>query len=373
MTTTFRHPKPFFLLVLLWSALGARSEDYCEICKEKVKGKAYFVTNSYHKKTWLVCEACTQLATHCEVCGLVAHPKFGLLLPDGRVYCPEDAQTAVLTDEGAVSLFAKGRQEAMDLLARYPPVPHLNIAPHLVTREEFIRQYRKSPGIDDPEKLLGLTLSRLDKEGKFTHDIYLLHGIPEGEFLCVCAHEYTHAWLVERQKKSRQMHKDTVEGFCELMAYKVAGKLGFEQEKIRILASSYTRGQITALVAADEEYGLHRLVQWVSNGVDSWVDSEKLPRLLVLREMGAETLPDFTWWPVRPSPVPDKLVLRGLSGTAGHRFALINDATFGVGEEARVRVGASNQVVRCLSIKSNSVLIQVRGEPIPRKLELSLK
>src|SRR5207302_3920030 len=168
----------------------------------------------------------------------------------------------------------------------------------LVTREEFNHEYRRKPGIDDPDKLLGLTYSETDLEGKFTHHIYLLHGVPEEEFVAVCAHEYTHTWLNEHHKKTRQLHKDTTEGFCELMAFKVVSKLGYEREKKRILENSYTHGQIAALLATEKEYEFHRLVCWITEGVDSWVDLEKLPRILVLRAETDTALPVANWGPV---------------------------------------------------------------------------
>ena len=361
------------LLAVLFIPAFAGADQFCDVCKEKLVAKYYVRTDNYHDKKRNLCEACDKLTSLCVVCHMPVHPNFGLHLPDERQYCPEDAETAVMTEDLAATLFAKAKQEAMDLLSPYPPIPQWSIETHLVTREEFNREYRRKPGIDDPSKLLGLTFSLPDKEGKLKHDIYLLHGIPRDEFLSVCVHEYTHTWLNEHQKKTRQLHKDSLEGVCELVAYKVVSKLGFEQEKKRILDNNYTHGQIASLVEAEKEYGFHRLVRWIMDGVDSWVDTGKLPRLLVLKEAQdpAPLLPN--WGPSKPTAVPDTLILRGLSGTGAHRYALINNATLSVGEQTRVRVGPSNQLVRCLSIASNTVTLQVSGEPAPRQLELDVK
>jgi len=352
-----------------FSANVVVADDVCESCQGKLTGQIYSFKDNYHHKSRLVCKECAQLATRCEVCGMPAHPKFGLLLADGKAYCAEDAKEAVITQEAAAALFAEASQDAMDLLKGYSPLPQRNIEVHLVEREEFNRQYRRTPGIDDPSKLLGLTHSERDEQGKFNHEIYLLHGVPRNEFRAVCAHEYTHTWLNERQKKTRQLHKDTIEGFCELIACKVVSKSDLEDEKKRIIDSTYTRGQVNVLLAADREYEFHRVVQWITDGVDSWLDSEKLPRLLVLREPEVEPLAYPNWPTAKPSAVPDQLVLKGLSGPSRHRYALINNATLAVGEESRVRVGASSQLVRCLSISNNAVVIQVRGEPSPRELQ----
>ena len=361
------------LWAILLSANFCRAAEYCEICKKMLRNDGYLLKDHYHNKTRLVCKACTQETTRCVVCDQPVPAEIGLRLPDGRAYCAEDAKTAVMSEENAQTLFAKARQEATELLTPYPPVPERNIEIHLVTREEFNRQYRKTPGIDDPSRLLGLTISRRNEEGKFEHNVYLLHGLPEEEFLAVCAHEFTHTWLNEREKKTRQLHKDTGEGVCEFIAHKVVEKLGFEREEQRILDSTYTHGQATALLAADKEYGLYRLVRWITDGVDSWLNSDELPRLLILREASPEAPANLPWVAEKPSPVPDKLILKGLSGPVNRRYALINNATLCMGEETRVRIATSNVLVRCLSITSNAVTIQVRGETAPRQLKLEVK
>jgi hypothetical protein len=57
--------------------------------------------------------------------------------------------------------------------------------------------------------------------------------------------------------------------------------------------------------------------------------------------------------------VPDRLTLKGISGAAGHKLALINDATLAPMERSKVRVGQTNLMVRCLEIRAQSVVIQV--------------
>ena len=71
--------------------------------------------------------------------------------------------------------------------------------------------------------------------------------------------------------------------------------------------------------------------------------------------------------------MPNRLTLKGLAGRAQNRFALINNVTLRAGEEERVRVGASNVVVRCLAIGENSARIHVQGESSPRELCLETR
>ena len=57
-----------------------------------------------------------------------------------------------------------------------------------------------------------------------------------------------------------------------------------------------------------------------------------------------------------------ELHLKALSGTPGHRFAIINNHTFETGEEGDILTNAGRSRVRCLEIRDDSVLVQVGGE-----------
>lgn len=361
-------------MVLLLGGSGVvEAVDLCEVCQKPHTNTVYQVKDQYHNKTRLVCKPCLELTARCAVCRIPVLPTSGLHLPGERDYCPEDAKVAVMEEKLATELFDQGQREAIEILAHYPPLPQRNIEIHLVTREDFNREYRRLPSTDDPSTLLGLTRSWRDADSNALHDIYLLHGVPRDEFLAVCVHEYTHTWLFGREKNARQLHKDTVEGICELIAYKVTTKLKLDRELKHIRENPYSRGQIEALLAAEKEFEFPRLVDWIDDGVDSWIDRDDLDRVLLRRDRQPESLATFAWMPIQQSSVPDELVLKGLSGTGGRRFALINNATVQVGDETRVRVGTTNLWVKCLGISSNEVTLQVRGEPAPRQLRIKTK
>jgi hypothetical protein len=359
---------------LVFGAAFVKASESCATCQNRITGNIYVGVDTCRKTNVLVCEPCLQITTRCVVCTVRVHKKFGLHLPDGRAYCARDAKSAVMEETVAFDLFAKAKEQAVDLLSRYPPLPLRNLEVHLVTQEEFVAQYRRLPSIDDPLHLFGLTITRPNKDGAKQHDIYLLHGVPRDEFLAVCAHEYTHAWLQDREKPVRQLHKDTREGICELIAYQVVTQLRLEEEKQRILENPYTVGQIRALVAAEKEYGLHRLIQWVDRGIDSWVDTNQLDAVLNLREAETREGAVFQWpLPVVSPPALDKLVLKSLALGGRQPLALINNVTLAVGEEAKVRVGTSNVLVRCLAISNAVVTVQVQGDPKPIELRLPAK
>jgi hypothetical protein len=179
----------------------------------------------------------------------------------------------------------------------------------------------------------------------------------------------------EKFKDTIYVHKDTVEGFCELMSWKYMTGRGDTQEVSRILENGYTRGQVHALIAAEAKYQFYRVIHWIHQGEDSWLEIDKIERLLAVKDNND---PDNPADPGEPAwrqrtvstRVPNALLLKGVSGKGDRRFALINNQTLERGETARVRIGSSNLLVRCLEIGERSVRVQV-GE-LKEVIELSL-
>ena len=203
------------------------------------------------------------------------------------------------------------------------------------------------------------------------HEIHLLYGLTRERMMVVAAHEYGHTWLHENVR--RKLNADTVEGVCDWLAYKlIAGKEPYETKVL--LDSQYSRGQLQALIAAEKEHGFYHVMQWVKDGVDPELEVESLERTLVLRrQRSPEQSPSTPFGFATPAPraAPTNLVLKGLSGQKGRRFALINDATFQLHEQGKVRLGDSNAVVRCLQILDDAVVIQIAGEGQSRTLRLN--
>jgi hypothetical protein len=56
------------------------------------------------------------------------------------------------------------------------------------------------------------------------------------------------------------------------------------------------------------------------------------------------------------------LVLKGFSGPPDHRLAVINNHTFGVGDEGDVLTPHSRIHIRCVEIKTNSVVVESGGQ-----------
>jgi hypothetical protein len=63
-----------------------------------------------------------------------------------------------------------------------------------------------------------------------------------------------------------------------------------------------------------------------------------------------------------PRSFSGDLVLKGFSGPAQHKLAIINNYTLATGEEADLHIGAAHVHVRCIEVKADSVVIEIEGE-----------
>jgi hypothetical protein len=55
------------------------------------------------------------------------------------------------------------------------------------------------------------------------------------------------------------------------------------------------------------------------------------------------------------------LAIKGFSGTPNHRMVIINNHTFGVGDEGDVKTSGGRVHLRCTEIRAHSVIIEVNG------------
>jgi hypothetical protein len=364
-------------ILLAWHGIvvctpAADAPTRCEICQGPFVESIYIAEDPVRQIKRHICLACTKSKIICSACGLAANPKTLRKLEDGRILCEWDVKGAVLTESEAREIFHEVKRDVQRMLAHWPPLPDANITSYLVNRDDFIKEFRRKPSVDDPERLLGLTRSTTKDGTNYDHRIYLLSGILRAQFMATCAHEYVHTWVNEHTDRARTLHKDTEEGFCELMAWKYVAAKNDQTELNRILDNNYTRGQVHALIAAEQRYQFHRVIDWIHRGEDSWLDHDRLERLLAVKPASNSEAPIEPLWQlsVTPTPVPDKLVLRNVSGAGPRRLAFVNNQTLAKGEEARVRVGQTNVQVRCLEIRDRSVLLRVNGRTEPLELFL---
>jgi hypothetical protein len=352
----------FLLALILWATAA---ENRCVVCQNQIAERVYLFTNPYASEKQTVCSGCAQLTSTCAICTLPVRGAF-IKLPDGRFLCERDAKEAVLTHDALDEIYREVKRDLFRMLAGNI-LPDKNVTIELAGRTDLDRLSRSQRFPHDKSVTLGLTDTR-GRTGAFEHRIYILGGLRKSRVAAVCAHEYTHAWLHENVVAGRKLDSDTVEGFCELVAFKLVSDRNDTAEKKIILDNSYTSGQIHSLVKAEDRYRFPEIVKWMKDGVDDKVDLGNTARVLVRKNDDQTT--QVAWRPAKPTAVPDTLILRGISGTPQRRFALVNDATLEKGEQAKVRVGSSNVVVRCLEISNASVVLSVNGASEPTQLSL---
>jgi hypothetical protein len=56
------------------------------------------------------------------------------------------------------------------------------------------------------------------------------------------------------------------------------------------------------------------------------------------------------------------LTLKGISGAANGRLAIINNRTVAVGEDTEVTTSSGKVRIRCVEIKENSVMVRIAGQ-----------
>jgi hypothetical protein len=194
--------------------------------------------------------------------------------------------------------------------------------------------------------------------------------------MAVYAHEFTHAWMGENVSRERTgaLDKNTLEGFCELIAYNYMQSRNETFEMANIRKNEYTHGKIDVLIAADEKYGFDAILEWLKSGDDGTLTMDALERVRAVsgRYVASSASPALYVAPtaMKATLLPDTLVLKGISGSDSHRFALINNATFEVMERGKVRLAQTNVMVRCLEIGTDSVTIQVDGSNETKQLFL---
>lgn len=361
-------------MLLLWLFVVIRSpaisaDDPCPACGKKFGEKAYALIRKGQEEPVHVCGDCVKLDTFCYICGIPVKDKL-MRLADGRLLCEKDTKQAVLDPFEARNIFDEVKRDAQTILSRSGALPNHNISLVLEAKERLDKSGSNLISAHEDRLLMGLTRSTQRGANEFEHTIYLLHGLTRDRMKVVAAHEYGHVWLHENVR--RKLNQDTVEGFCDWIAYKVIKEKDLPNETRILLASDYSHGQLQAFVMAEDGKSFYRVIQWVKDGIDPEIDFRRLERILQLREQTTEPAAfSFAFAPPPPRSAPTNLVLKGLSGSKTRRFALINNSTFALNEQGKVQLGDSNVVVQCVAIGDNAVTIQVAGESATRTLALS--
>jgi len=368
------NPFAFFPLILacFCSTLSAADSDHCFTCG-KTLGLTVYTTIDHvtHEKVFL-CYQCETSPDECYICGLpaITNP---VKLPDGRFLCARDAKDAVLDAARAREICDEVKEKLDRQFSRFLTLPSTNFVIGLADRVDLYEEFAVTGNNFECPDVLGYIRSQTNRSG-LTHSISIMTALPLPEFKATCAHEFMHAWLFEHASSARRktLSRDAQEGFCELGAWLLMDSLHEEAQQAKMLRNSYTRGQIDLFIAAEKEYGLNDILDWMRWGVNDRLKAADLGDVRnVEMPTGKSISPNNTViYRVTESPGPSTLALKGIFSAKNHPLALINNQSLASGESARVRVGTNQVMVKCLSIGARSVRIKIVESG--KELELQL-
>jgi len=370
--------KAVILAALFFCGLikGFGQTPRCRVCEKPIVSKFYHVEDKAYGGRVEVCDECASLESRCFACGLpvALNPT---KLTDGRFLCARDAKEAIQSDEEAKRICLQTRERLDQLYSRFLVFPATNVVINIVDRFTLESLF-KSPGYGRRcTSVFGATSSHKLAEDVYVHTISILSSLSRRRLEAVAAHEFGHTWLNENLSTERKaaLSPEAVEAFCEVIAYQLMEIQRFDFEKQAIKESPYTRGQLNAFLVAEARHGFNSVLEWLASGETTQLDERDPDGIRSVRATArpqtAAPAISAARPPAPPPPPPEKLTLKGISGAPGRRFAIINDRTFGVMDLARMRLAKSNLLIRCLEIRTNSVVI--RMEDTGRTQELRLE
>jgi hypothetical protein len=373
-----------FLVAAIWlgcclfpGRLAAADADVCAVCGEPIVDVYYSFEDQVTLEKSHVCKKCEEAYPECFVCSLPANTNAAgfLRLADERVICARDAKTAVLQPEDGLQISRDVRDGLGRLFSRFTTFPEANVTVGMVDRVHLVELFKLAGNDYHCPNVWGYTQTKTDRN-RLEYQISLMTGLPLIWFQATCAHEYSHTWVSEHlsRRRKERLGKDAEEGFCELVSFLYMDSLQDEAQKARILRNGYTRGQIDLFVAAEKSYGFNEVLDWMQFGIDDQLSATEPGRIRNIAQ--PRTAPASLNLPltrgVAPTE-PDTLELKAIFWDQKRPRAVINNCTFGPNEEAPVRVGNSNVLVRCLSISENAVQLRVAGSQTEQTLRFKAK
>ena len=347
----------------------------CRVCDQPIWGEFYRAKDKARGGQFDVCANCINLQTRCFSCSLPVKTNY-TTLADGRLLCTYCAKDAITEDEEdeARKVFWDTRDTLDRLYVRFLAFPRTNLSVTFVDSFTLDTLF-KAPGYTQQcTSVFGVTRTMVVGQ-RYIHAISILNGLSQPQLEAVAAHEFAHTWLNENLSKERwaTLSKEAVEGFCELIAYELMHNRNYQAQKNNIKESTYTVGQLDAFLAAESLHGFNSVLDWVKSGESKKLDAADPDGIRATRPSptAAARSARPAYYSVGPtSAPPSTLTLKNISGGQARRLAIINDRTLTVGEQARLTLATSNVVIRCLEIRSKSVLIQFEGLGVKQELFL---
>ena len=341
----------------------------CPICGNEIKDFVVTVTDQVTGTQLMVCSNCFVTLPRCFLCGVPVKTN-STILPDGRYLCDRDAKSVVL-DVGEVKRMAT--QINADLnrtFSRFTAFPE-NVEVEVIDRIDEYKIFHQTGFDFESPSLLGCIQAVKDTPQQHHYWMRVMTGQTLAGLKATIAHELGHAWAGDNifQERRNRIGHDTEEGFCEMVAYLLMDAQHEEGQKKFILRNHYTRGQVFLFIEAEQRYGLEDVLDWMRFGNTGALEAGHLDKI---RDVTMPLTPPLVPKPhvakinsssvntnsasAKPSPAHDEFKLDGIMWDTPP-LAIINGHTFAPNEEAKVKLGASNVLIRCVAITKNSVRI----------------
>ena len=219
-----------------------KKEKRCGVCRIKLEGNQMQAGKDFYHPECFSCLVCNRsfldrqsirrdewggmvhsehfrMANSCGSCGRLFAGKSikpEQLYSDGRLSCLVCLRDAV-NDLGSLNAVSKRVRKGMSELGLPTPVGPLTL--RLVNQDKLNKEVKRVHGRGS---LRGLTQTtfRTVTGGRnpgttFSHQVWILSGLPVVECVSVLAHEFGHIWLNENYI---EMSPPAIEGFCNLLS-----------------------------------------------------------------------------------------------------------------------------------------------------------
>ena len=222
--------------------LNWQREKRCMVCLKAVQGDQMKAGSEIYHPSCFTCLVCDRpfmdgqairrdewggmvhgehfrQAHSCGSCGRLISPKTirtEQIFPDKRVSCLPCLKEAV---RDVTQLQAVSRRVRTGLSELGLPAPTGPLSMKMVSQDTLNREIERAHGRGS---LRGLTLTTFrtitggpNAGTTFTHEVWVLAGLPVAECVSVLAHEFGHVWLNENYIDASP---PAVEGFCNLLS-----------------------------------------------------------------------------------------------------------------------------------------------------------
>lgn len=349
------------LVALSFSVMSLRAQPNltCVVC-----GKAPPGQTVWRHTHGTICRDCVKLDLKCDICGLPIKSGF-LKTKDGRYICKFEKDDVVVNEREAKLIFDQAVSSVLYVsrngMKLRGPAPDVRL---------FDIDYWNS---GQTLRRGGFSQSRIVGR-RITHNVILLSGLPKDELVSVSAHEFTHLWINENKRADREIETDTIEGICELVAYKVCERAGFTNQLDRIKKNPYTNGRILIMLEADRQLGFAKILDWVRTGATATMSIRGVGRM-----PGASSTTRVTRTPSRPATraaprtsstktsrtgSSSGLKLTTIAQTSRGYRAQINGVLFYRGDLKRITYNGRPANLHCLRVTENTATVSInRGNP----------